>query len=136
LRTGLTPVTQNDGFGFSWSIPTAWRSEEPNIPVTGTVRLIPVAGQVEPIWAIGKKLTKPTGFRSAALHTQHGYTCELAMPLSQIGARSPAGPSEILNWRMQFRDIDDPKGRVNVFTIGGTDDPKESDSTWIVGVAE
>jgi predicted phosphodiesterase len=136
LRAGLTPVTENDGFGLSWSVPKDWQSGEPNMPVTGSVRLIPVAGKVEPIWAIGKKLTKPTGFKAVAVQSQHGYICELAMPLSEIGAKSPAEASRILNWRIQFRDIDGAGKPADVFTVGGTVDPKLSADTWVGGVLE
>lgn len=134
LRTGLTPATENDGLGFYWSVPKVWRSSEPNLPASGGVRLIPVAGQVEPIWTISKKLTKPAHFRAVAAKTDTGYICELAMPLADIGAKSPVKAGELLNWRLQFRDIDKSGGEARVFTVGGTTEPKESPESWITGV--
>ena len=136
LRTGLTPATENDGFGFSWSVPKSLQSAEPNRPVSGSVRIIPVAGKIEPIWAISKRLTKPGGFKAFATHTQNGYICEIALPLAEIGARSPVEPSEILNWRLQFRDIDGTAQSANVFTIGGTNDRQKSAEMWTAGVLE
>jgi len=136
LRTGLTPATENDGFGLSWSVPKALQSVEPNRPVSGSVRIIPVAGKIEPIWAISRRLTKPGGFKAFARHTQDGYICEMALPLAEIGVKSPTGPSDILNWRLQFRDIDRAGGPANVFTVGGTNDRGKNAETWIAGELE
>jgi hypothetical protein len=136
LRTGLTPATENDGFALFWSVPTVARSAEPNMPMAGSVRLIPAAGQVPPIWALKKNLRRPPGFRAFATQGEHGYVCELALPLAEIGCKLPMQPGATLNWRLQLRDIDEAKGHARVFTIGGSADPKESAGTWITGVVK
>lgn len=131
LRMGLSPVTENDGLAFYWSVPEPWRSGEPNAPTAGSVRLIPAEGRVSPIWALKKSLQRPAGFTAMASKTEHGYICEMAMPLSEIGAVNAA---ETINWRLQLRDIDKQGEEANVFTIGGTTEPGESENTWITGV--
>jgi hypothetical protein len=136
LRAGLTPATENDGWAFQWSVPAKWRTDDPNAPFTGAARLIPTPGKVTPQWGLKKNLKRPSGFQATASKTERGYICEMAMPLADIGAKSPLQPSETLNWRVQLRDIDQAGKQADVFTVGGTTDPAESARTWITGVFE
>jgi 3',5'-cyclic AMP phosphodiesterase CpdA len=130
LRTGLTPATANDGWALAWSVPASLRTGDANSPMAGTVRLIPAAGKVEPIWSLPKRLTRPAGFKAVSSRTGDGYVCEMAMPYSDIGTRKP----NMMNWRIQFRDIDKGNTEAEVFTIGGILDAGRSPESWITGV--
>jgi len=68
------------------------------------ILVVPQPGEdPAPDWHTGDR-PQPEGLRAACLRTANGYVYELALPLSQLGARSPAAKGQALALEIQLDD--------------------------------